>query len=187
MLSGSRPDKRQRTGTSGTALGATPSTASFKARMWPGLVPQHPPVILMSPLLANSSMIPAICSGVSSYSPNSFGNPAFGCAHTRVSAMRASSATYGRRSAAPSAQLRPIMNGSACCTEFQKASTVCPDKVRPDASVIVPEIITGRVTPVFAKLCLIAKIAAFAFSVSKIVSTIRKSTPPWISAVAASS
>ena len=39
------------------------------------------------------------------------------------------------------------MNGSACRTEFQNASVVCPDNVRPEASVIVPEIITGSVVP----------------------------------------
>ena len=36
------------------------------------------------------------------------------------------------------------MNGLICRTEFQKASGVWPDSVRPEASVIVPEIITGR-------------------------------------------
>ena len=36
-------------------------------------------------------------------------------------------------------------------TEFQNASVVCPDSVRPDASVIVPEIITGNSTPRRAK------------------------------------
>ena len=30
---------------------------------------------------------------------------------------------------------------------FQNASTVCPDNVRPDASVIVPEIQSGTSTP----------------------------------------
>ncbi len=45
--------------------------------------------------------------------------------------------------AAPNAQLSPTVNGLACRIEFQKAETVCPDKIRPDASVIVPETISG--------------------------------------------
>ena len=71
--------------------------------------------------------------------------------------------------------------------EFQNASLVWPDNVRPEASVIVPEIMTGNVTPAALKQRLIANIAAFALSVSKIVSTIRKSTPPSISAFVACS
>ncbi len=124
-------------------------------------------------------------SGDSSYSPNSFGRPAFGYALTRVSATRDSSARYGRNSAAPNAQLSPIMNGSMWRIEFQNASAVCPDSVRPDASVMVPEIMTGVSMPVARNARLIPMIAAFALSVSKIVSTSRKSTPPSISAAAA--
>ena len=48
---------------------------------------------------------------------------------------------------APSAQFRPIVNGLAWRTEFQNASGVWPDSVRPERSVIVPEIITGTSTP----------------------------------------
>ncbi len=33
--------------------------------------------------------------------------------------------------------------GGACATEFQKASVVWPESVRPLASVMVPEIMTG--------------------------------------------
>ena len=83
--------------------------------------------------------------------------------------------------------MRPIENGFRWRIEYQKASAVCPDSVRPDLSVIVPEIMTGNFLPLRSKHRSIAKIAALAFSVSKIVSTIRKSTPPSISAVAASS
>ena len=71
----------------------------------------------------------------------------------------------------PKAQLSPIERGFACLTEFQKASVVCPVSVRPEASVIVPEIITGRLMLFFSKYSSIANNAAFAFSVSKIVST----------------
>ncbi len=79
------------------------------------------------------------------------------------------------------------MKGLAWQTEFQNASVVCPDRVRPDASVMVPEIMTGSVTPVAANAFLTAKMAALAFNVSKIVSIIKKSTPPSINATADSS
>ena len=81
---------------------------------------------------------------------------------------------------APSAQLRPIVKGRAWRTECQKAVGVWPDSVRPERSVIVPEIITGSRTPVSAKTSSQAKIAALAFSVSKIVSIRMRSAPPSI-------
>ena len=37
--------------------------------------------------------------------------------------------------------------GRAWRTEAQKASTVWPESVRPEASVIVPEMMMGRSTP----------------------------------------
>ena len=61
--------------------------------MWLGVVPQQPPMMLTSPLAANSPTVVAICSGVSSYSPNALGRPALGCTETKVSASRLSSAT----------------------------------------------------------------------------------------------
>ncbi len=70
--------------------------------------------------------------------------------------MRASSSTCGRSCFAPSAQFRPIAIGRTWRTEFQNASTVCPESVRPDASVIVPETMTGSSTPVSSKTSLIA-------------------------------
>ena len=60
-----------------------------------------------------------------------------------MSAIRASSAMCGRISSAPSAQLRPTANGLAWRTEFQNASTVWPDSVRPERSVMVPLIQIG--------------------------------------------
>ena len=50
--------------------------------------------------------------------------------------------------------------------------------VLPERSVIVPEIIIGRSIFLSSNKVFIAFIAAFAFSVSKIVSTKIKSTPP---------
>ena len=63
---------------------------------------------------------------------------------------------------------------------------VCPVSVRPERSVIVPEIHTGRRSPNSSKASSMAKIAALAFSVSKIVSTISRSEPPLIRPSAAS-
>jgi hypothetical protein len=61
-------------------------------------------------------------------------------------------ATVPRRTGAvpwrPSAQLRPKLSGWMWFSEFQKASAVWPDSVRPEASVMVPEIITGQRRPV---------------------------------------
>ena len=59
---------------------------------------------------------------------------------------------------------------------------VCPESVRPEASVIVTEIITGMRTPVSSKTCSMAKSAALEFKVSKIVSTSSVSTPAAMSA-----
>ena len=73
-----------------------------------------------------------------------------------------------------------------CDSEFQNASVVCPDRVRPALSVMVPEIITGKRMPLSSKYCWIANKAALAFRVSKMVSTSRISTPPSISAWVAS-
>ena len=43
-------------------------------------------------------------------------------------------------------------NGRACDKEFQNASVVWPDSVRPDASVIVPEIMTGTLTAMLLEM-----------------------------------
>ena len=91
-----------------------------------------------------------------------------------VPASRASSAMCGRISAAPSEQFTPASSGSACSTERQNASTVCPDRVRPLRSTIVTEIHSGS-CPATSRA---AAIAALAFSVSKIVSISSRSTPP---------
>ncbi len=113
--------------------------------MCSGVVPQHPPARLTKPARANSASSAEVISGVSSnpVSDIGFGRPAFGYTLTKVSALCDSSSTYGRISAAPSAQFRPTLSGRAWRTEFQNASTVWPDRMRPEASVTVPEIITG--------------------------------------------
>ena len=91
-----------------------------------------------------------------------------------MSAIRARSATCGRISFAPSEQLTPTIRGSACSMEAQNASTVWPDSVRPERSTIVTEIQSGS----SGATSRAAAIAAFAFSVSKIVSIRSRSTPP---------
>ncbi len=73
----------------------------------------------------------------------------------------------------------PTISGSACSTEAQNASIVCPLSVRPDRSTIVAEIQSGT----SGAASRAATIAAFAFSVSKIVSSRKRSTPPSASAV----
>ena len=103
-----------------------------------------------------------------------------------VSAILENSATYGAISFPPKAQLIPTAKGFACLIEFQNASTVWPDNVLPERSVIVPEIIIGRSIFLSSKKVLIALIAAFALRVSKIVSTKIKSTPPSINPLTAS-
>ena len=64
--------------------------------------------------------------------------------------------------------------GSACSTEAQNASSVWPDNVRPLRSMIVTDIQRGS----SGATSIAAAIAAFAFSVSKIVSISRRSAPP---------
>ena len=86
----------------------------------------------------------------------------------------------GAQVLAPRAQFRPTEIGLAWRTEFQNASVVWPDSVRPEASVMVPEIMIGSSTPSSSNTCCTAKIAALAFSVSKIVSIRIRSAPPAI-------
>ena len=97
-----------------------------------------------------------------------------------MSATLAISSIWARISRAPRAQLSPIVSGAAWRTAFQNASVVWPESVRPERSVIVPEIMTGRSIPFSAKTSLVAKIAALAFRVSKIVSIRMMSAPPSI-------
>ena len=70
--------------------------------------------------------------------------------------------------------MTPTISGFASSIEFQNASTVWPESVRPERSTIVTEIQSGS----SGATSLAAAIAAFAFSVSKIVSIRSRSTPP---------
>ena len=115
---------------------------------------------------------------MSSYPPISFGSPALGYTNTGISAIKDNSDNQGRISFAPRAQLSPIAAGFACRTEFQNASTVCPDKVLPLASVIVPEMNIGISHFRFSNKSNKANKAALQLSVSNTVSTKNRSTPP---------
>ena len=66
------------------------------------------------------------------------------------------------------------------------ASSVCPVKVLPLASVIVPDAITGSLIPFSSNTESIANNAALQFRTSNIVSTRRICTPPSISPLACS-
>ena len=76
--------------------------------------------------------------------------------------------------------MSPIVKSSICEIEFKNASKVCPLKIRPLLSAIVPLTISGILRPRSCISLFIAKSAALAFSVSKIVSTKRISAPPSI-------
>ena len=70
------------------------------------------------------------------------------------------------------------LNPRACSIDTQNASDVCPERLRPLRSIAVNEIQSGTVGATSAA----ATIAAFALSVSKIVSIRSTSTPPSTSA-----
>ena len=91
MLSGSRPASRSFFSITGIGRGVMPCTAFAIARMCAGVVPQHPPAMLMKPDSANSRRMSAVYSGDSSYSPKALGRPAFGWMLMCVSATRESS------------------------------------------------------------------------------------------------
>ncbi len=69
--------------------------------------------------------------------------------------------------------------------EFQKASVVWPDKVLPEASLMVPETMMGSSMPTSSSTARTANSAALAFKVSNTVSIRMMSTPPSMSARAA--
>ena len=66
--------------------------------------------------------------------------------------------------------------------EIKNASAVCPERVLPEASVMVPLTITGVAIFLAAFTSSMAYSAALAFKVSKTVSTNKISTPASIKA-----
>jgi hypothetical protein len=81
-------------------------------------------------------------------------------------------------SSAPSAQLMPTARQRRVADRVPARLDRLAGSVRPEASVIVIEAMTGRRMPVSSKYFSIAKSAALRFSVSNVVSGIRMSTPP---------
>ena len=75
------------------------------------------------------------------------------------------------------AQFNPRLSRGKCDTEYRKASSVCPERVLPLASVIVNESITGIDFFLLSNSKLTALNAALAFKVSKTVSRRNTSTP----------
>ena len=100
------------------------------------------------PACANSSITCGmIRASRHSRSDSGLGRPAFGYAQTAYRRPAIAPRCADAINSAPSAQLSPTENGRALLTEFQKASGVCPESVRPEASVMVPEIMTGTRMP----------------------------------------
>ncbi len=63
---GSSPERLVLRCISGSFRGFRLLTFSAIARMWSGVVPQHPPTIFKKPASTNSAVTLAMCSGVSS-------------------------------------------------------------------------------------------------------------------------
>src|SRR3546814_6473186 len=82
-----------------------------------------------------------------------------------VSAMPESVETAGRSSGAPKEQLGPTVSGRAWRIAAQKASTEWPERLRPDMSVSVIEIISGTSVPRASPASMAARTPAFALSV----------------------
>ena len=168
-------EARRRVVGSGTRRGGTPSTAAAIARTCSGVVPQQPPTMFTSPSRAKSPRIAARVGRLLVVRAERVRQARVRVARTtQVVAMCERSSTNGRISVAPSAQLTPTSSGSACWTESQNASTVCPERVRPLLSTAVKESQSG----ISGASSSAATIAAFALSESKTVSIRRKSTPP---------
>ena len=110
--SGSSPLNLGMSDITGGTLGLNFFVTSYMALICSGVVPQQPPTIFRRSSFRNSSICFAVDSGVSSYSPNSFGSPAFGCALIRRSDFSAIVEICGRSCFAPSAQLNPMLSSS---------------------------------------------------------------------------
>ena len=102
-----------------------------------------------------------------------------GCSH-RSARSATSSSINGRISLGPSAQFIPTLSSGTCEMEFQKRFDRLPGKAAIAAGLDKGHGSHDRHLPrSFGRSrCWIAKNAALAFRVSKIVSTSRRSTPP---------
>ena len=128
----------------GGHAGACRPGAAAIAAMCSGVVPRHPPTMLTRPAVANSPTTRAIASGVSSYSPKALGRPAFGWAETKQSAMREELRDVGARLTGAERTVEADCQGPGVAHGVPERLGHLPREVRPDASVIVPEIMTGQ-------------------------------------------
>ena len=125
-----------------------PATARAMARICSGVVPQQPPTMLTKPLrreFAPGSR-PSAAASRHIRRRHSAGRHSDRRTRRCRRCARVPRCT-GRSCLPPSAQLSPTTAGRACRMEFQNASVVWPDRVRPEASVIVPETMMGRSMP----------------------------------------
>ena len=96
--------------------------------------------------LANCFINFAVISGDSSYSPNILGNPALGYTDINRDWVSDNSSIKGIISLHPKEQFNPIEIIFSFLSDSAKASKFWPERVLPDLSVNVPEIIIGRVS-----------------------------------------
>ena len=90
--------------------GAMPLTASEIALVCSGVEPQQLPTMLVRLYSANSRRLAAMCAAVSSYSPNSFGSPAFGWQEIKLGAAPEIAVRKGLIWSLPSEQLMPTLS-----------------------------------------------------------------------------
>ena len=103
--------------TSGSLRGAYFLAASAIAWMCGGVVPQHPPTMLIHPFSKKTELSRAMSAGVSSYPPMAFGRPALQYTSMKHSATFASLSRNGVICCAPKAQFNPKHIGFACLTD----------------------------------------------------------------------
>jgi hypothetical protein len=103
------------------------------------LLPQQPPMMFTK--LSSKYFLIKLASVLAfHHSPKAFGNPALGCADTLNEVFCDKVCKYGFNRSAPRARNWNLtLNNGMCETETKNASTVCPESVLPEASVIVPE------------------------------------------------
>ena len=143
----------------GAARGGTPCTASAMARMCAGVVPQQPPAMLRSPRCGELAEHARPCLRALVVAAELVGQAGIGMGATRTPARCARApATYGRscfgaeRAVEPDRE-RPRVRAPSSRTPRWSGRTACGR----DASVMVPEIMTGRRTPSRSKKSSMAK------------------------------
>ena len=180
-VKGSRPESRNCGAISGTSRGVKPGDTLGDGWICAGVVPQQPPTILTRPDSANSPTSARHILRALVIEAEFVRQAGVGIgADQRISDARQLGQMGAHLARAERAVEADRERAAYARSEFQKAVGVWPDRVRPERSVIVPEIITGRRRPSFSNMSSMPAKAALAFSVSKIVSMIRRSAPPSI-------